>query len=57
MTFEELANPPYENLEKGAIIEAFARRLEKSIEQYPDQYLWSHKRWKHAKPSHIQMNW
>lgn len=57
MTFEELAKPPYENLEKGAIIEAFARRLEKSIEQYPDQYLWSHKRWKHAKPSHIQMNW
>jgi Kdo2-lipid IVA lauroyltransferase/acyltransferase len=57
MTFEEIANPPYEELEKGAIVERFARRLEKSIENYPDQYLWSHKRWKHSKPSNIQMNW
>jgi len=57
MTFEEIANPPYEELEKGAIVERFARRLEKSIENYPDQYLWSHKRWKHSKPNNIQMNW
>lgn len=31
MTFEEIANPPYEELEKGAIVERFARRLENQL--------------------------
>jgi KDO2-lipid IV(A) lauroyltransferase len=54
MSFESLANPDqYENLAKGEIIERFARRLEKSIIAYPDQYLWSHRRWKHTKPEQI----
>jgi len=57
MSFEELIKPSYENVEKGAIIELFARRLEKSVIKYPDQYLWSHKRWKHEKPAHILMKW
>lgn len=55
MSFEELIKPSYENVDKGAIIEIFARRLEKSVLKYPDQYLWSHKRWKHEKPSDITM--
>jgi KDO2-lipid IV(A) lauroyltransferase len=54
MSFESLASPDqYENLAKGEIIERFARRLEKSIIAYPDQYLWSHRRWKHTKPEQI----
>jgi len=57
MSFEELIKPSYENVDKGAIIELFARRLEKSVLKYPDQYLWSHKRWKHEKPSDITIKW
>lgn len=33
------------------LTEAFARALERWIEQYPAAYLWSHKRWKHKKPA------
>lgn len=58
MSFESLASPDqYETLEKGAIIERFARRLEKSIIAYPDQYLWSHRRWKHSKPEQKSIKW
>jgi KDO2-lipid IV(A) lauroyltransferase len=58
MSFESLASPDqYETLEKGAIIERFARRLEKSIIAYPDQYLWSHRRWKHSKPEKVNIKW
>ncbi len=57
MSFEELAKPDYEQLPKGEIIERFAKRLEKSIVKYPDQYLWSHKRWKHRKPIKITLKW
>ena len=57
MSFEELIQPSYENVEKGAIIELFARRLEKSVLKYPNQYLWSHKRWKHEKPVNATIKW
>jgi KDO2-lipid IV(A) lauroyltransferase len=57
MSFEPIANPDYTELPKGEIIERFARRLEKSINQYPEQYLWSHRRWKHSKPTQILMKW
>lgn len=32
------------------ITEAYARTLEKWIQQYPADYLWSHRRWKHKRP-------
>lgn len=58
MSFESLASPEtYDKMEKGEIIERFARRLEKSIIAYPDQYLWSHRRWKHTKPAEIHIKW
>jgi KDO2-lipid IV(A) lauroyltransferase len=57
MSFEELIKPSYYNVKKGDIIELFARRLEKSVLKYPDQYLWSHKRWKHKKPQNATMKW
>jgi KDO2-lipid IV(A) lauroyltransferase len=57
MSFEELIKPSYDNVEKGDIIELFSRRLEKSVLKYPDQYLWSHKRWKHKKPENATMKW
>ena len=31
------------------IIEAFARHLERDIEAAPEQYLWTHRRWKHKR--------
>jgi KDO2-lipid IV(A) lauroyltransferase len=58
MSFEALASPEtYAEMPKGTIIERFARRLEKSILAYPDQYLWSHRRWKHEKPVQISIKW
>jgi Kdo2-lipid IVA lauroyltransferase/acyltransferase len=57
MSFEPIANPDYTDLPKGEIIERFARRLEKSIVQYPEQYLWSHRRWKHIKPDASLIKW
>lgn len=57
MTYELLANEPFEELAPGEIIERFARRLEKSINAYPEQYLWSHRRWKHTKPDKLSLKW
>lgn len=51
MRFEELAVPPYDTLAPNSIIEKYAKRLEKSITQYPADWLWSHKRWKHQRPT------
>ena len=57
MTYELLANVPFDELAPGEIIERFARRLEKSINAYPEQYLWSHRRWKHTKPEQLSLKW
>ena len=57
LTYELIANVPFEDLAQGEIIERFARRLEKSINDYPEQYLWSHKRWKHTKPEKLNIKW
>ncbi|UAJ15050.1 lysophospholipid acyltransferase family protein [Aquirufa lenticrescens] len=57
MTYELLANVPFDELAPGEIIERFARRLEKSINAYPEQYLWSHRRWKHSKPEKLSLKW
>ncbi|RXK52170.1 lysophospholipid acyltransferase family protein [Aquirufa rosea] len=57
MTYEILAEPSFANLPHGEIIERFARRLEKSIIENPEQYLWSHRRWKHKKPAKISTKW
>jgi Kdo2-lipid IVA lauroyltransferase/acyltransferase len=32
------------------VTEAYARHLETWIQQYPANYLWSHRRWKHKRP-------
>jgi len=32
------------------ITDQFMARLEESIRQYPDQYFWTHKRWKYKRP-------
>lgn len=48
--FTEIANPnEYPNLRMGEITERFVRILDKSIQKYPSDYLWSHRRWKHKR--------
>jgi KDO2-lipid IV(A) lauroyltransferase len=36
-----------------AITEAYARKLEQILIDKPDYWLWSHKRWKHKRPSGV----
>ncbi|SOD80257.1 lysophospholipid acyltransferase family protein [Spirosoma fluviale] len=47
VTFRLIAEPPYENLPLGAIMEGYRDVLEASIRRNPSDWLWSHKRWKH----------
>lgn len=47
--FTEIAISNYDNLPAGEITERFVRVLEKSIQNYPADYLWSHRRWKHKR--------
>jgi KDO2-lipid IV(A) lauroyltransferase len=35
----------------GEITEIHTRRLEKDINEFPDIWAWSHKRWKHKRPA------
>jgi KDO2-lipid IV(A) lauroyltransferase len=57
MTYQTIADAPIEKLENGEIIRQFSLQLEKAINKYPDQYLWSHKRWKHTKPEFSTIRW
>ena len=48
--FTEIASPPeFNSLPIGEITERFVRILDKSIQQFPADYLWSHRRWKHKR--------
>ena len=48
--FTEIANPiDFPNLPMGEITERFVKILDNSIQKYPSDYLWSHRRWKHKR--------
>lgn len=47
LVIEKLAEPPYEG-NNTRIIDLFVERLEQVIRQYPDSWLWSHRKWKHG---------
>ncbi len=47
--FEPLAEPSYAENDANHIIETYVRRIEADIRRYPDQWLWSHRRWKHRR--------
>ena len=49
---ERLVEAPAASAE-GEISELHTRRLEKDIIAHPEIWLWSHKRWKHARPQTI----
>jgi KDO2-lipid IV(A) lauroyltransferase len=45
-----------ESMTEEAITLAFVQRLEQSVRQQPENYLWSHKRWKHPwKPEYAHL--
>lgn len=48
--FEPLAAPPYP-AEAQFIIEHYAQALERLVRAEPENWLWSHKRWKYPKPN------
>lgn len=47
-TFEEIL-PDGEKFEEYEIVHKFFEKLEKTIQENPDNWLWSHKRWKYKK--------
>jgi Kdo2-lipid IVA lauroyltransferase/acyltransferase len=48
--FKEIALPEeFNQLKEGEITERFIRNLEATINKYPSEYLWSHRRWKHKR--------
>lgn len=50
--FEVITEQPQQTQE-GEITERFTRLLEKDIQAQPEFWLWSHRRWKHAKPLNV----
>jgi KDO2-lipid IV(A) lauroyltransferase len=53
MKIEVLAEPPFDNLTDEQLIELYGRRLEKQIRNNPEQWLWSHKRWKRKRDQEL----
>lgn len=49
MVVETLVEHP-EKTREGEITEIHTRRLERDITNYPDLWLWTHRRWKHQRP-------
>lgn len=45
----ERIHPEGENFKEMEVVEKFFDRLESLIREHPDNWLWSHKRWKHKK--------
>ena len=52
VTFELIADQPKET-EKGYIMEHYVRRIERFIQENPDNWLWSHRRWKHQRNQEV----
>jgi KDO2-lipid IV(A) lauroyltransferase len=53
MAMELLVGEPSTS-EPGAITEAHTRRLEADIRNVPELWLWTHRRWKHKRPSTVR---
>jgi len=53
-TFEVLAENP-KNMRETDIIKAYIQKMEETIGEHPEYYLWSHKRWKNRRPADVPM--
>lgn len=38
-----------QTMEDGCVLEQYVRHVERFIQDYPDNWLWSHRRWKHSR--------
>lgn len=52
MSMETLVADPTRTRD-GEITEVHTRRLEQDIRKYPELWLWTHRRWKHKRPSTV----
>ena len=52
MSMETLVDDPTRTRD-GEITEVHTRRLEQDIRKYPELWLWTHRRWKHKRPSTV----
>ena len=48
VTFKLIAEDP-QSAAEGEILEQYVRHVERFIQNYPDNWLWSHRRWKHSR--------
>ena len=48
VTFHLICEDP-KSTEDGFILEQYVRHIERFIQTYPDNWLWSHRRWKHTR--------
>lgn len=53
--YELIAQPPYDNLPKFAILKKYKELLEADILADPTIWLWSHKRWKYSRPADMPL--
>ena len=44
------------SIERGVVIEKCYSELEKEIINCPESWLWSHRRWKHKRPSNVKLH-
>jgi KDO2-lipid IV(A) lauroyltransferase len=51
VTVQEISAPPYTDADEHVIIAKYADALEKLIKEKPSDWLWSHRRWKHKRPT------
>lgn len=48
VTFHPITEDP-KSMEEGSIMEQYVRHVERFIQTNPDNWLWSHRRWKHTR--------
>ena len=53
--YEPVMDRP-EDAEYGEVIHAVQRILEKDVRQWPEYWLWTHKRWKHQRPESVALD-
>ena len=53
VSFEVIVDNPKE-MGDGEIMEKYVRCVERFINVNPDNWLWSHRRWKHERPQTVQ---
>lgn len=54
VTFSPLVENP-RDVEPNEILLRYVRKMEEVIREDPEYYLWSHRRWKHARPEEIPL--